>query len=162
MGVDLSRIASSALEAALDDGEQAHQRKRRGSALKAVAAGAALAVAAKAAASKAPRLMALPSFDGLRDIPDRVRDRLADAGWLDDEEDVEDEPVDEEDFDDPEEDEEDEEDEAEEFDEDEEDEFDDEDGEEPAPELELESEDDEDLHPEDRPPQPPRSKAKAS
>jgi hypothetical protein len=93
MGVDLSRIASSALEAALDDGRQP-QRKKHGSALKAVAAGAALAVAAKAAASKVPRLAPIPSLDGLRDIPDRVRDRLADAGWLDDETDVAGEPLD--------------------------------------------------------------------
>src|SRR5881392_2758853 len=131
MGVDVSKIASSALEAALDDGQP---RRKRGSTVKAVAAGAALAVAARAAASKAPRvnplrLMPLPSLDGLRDIPDRVRDRLADAGWLDDEVDVEEaeldeEPLDEEEEDEPEAEDEDEEpvDEAEEDeDEDEED-----------------------------------------
>jgi hypothetical protein len=183
VGIDLSRVASSALEAALDDGDE--RRKRSG--LRTLAAGAALAVAARAAVSKAPGLVHMPDLSGLRDMPDRVRDRLADAGWIDDEQEVEDEEPEEledepqaqsdEDFDDdeePEEEEEDEEleeeedepvDEAEaDFDEpeeedDEEDEEDEE--EEPAPELEIESEDDEDLHPEDRPPKPPRSKAKS-
>jgi hypothetical protein len=94
MGIDLSRIASSALEAALDDGEQDSNKHKGGSgALKAVAAGAALAVAAKAVSSKTPwvvkKLIPTPNLDGLRDIPDRVRDRLADAGWLDDEQDIE-------------------------------------------------------------------------
>jgi hypothetical protein len=175
VGIDLSRVASSALEAALDDGDE--RRKRSG--LRTLAAGAALAVAARAAVSKAPGLVHMPDLSGLRDMPDRVRDRLADAGWIDDEQEVEDEEPEEledepqaqsdEDFDDDEEPEEEEEDEpvdeAEgDFDEpeeedDEEDEEDEE--EEPAPELEIESEDDEDLHPEDRPPKPPRSKAKS-
>ena len=180
MAVDLSKIAASAIEAALDDGEP--KKRKHGSTVKAVAAGAALAVAAKAATSKRTKLMnklvPTPSLDGLRDIPDRVRDRLADAGWLNDEEDVEDdEPVDEADEDEEPVDEEpvaedDEEpvDEAEEdwdddeddedFDEDELDD-DEEDDEEPPPELEIESEDHEDLHPEDRPPEPPRSKERA-
>jgi hypothetical protein len=91
MGVDLSRVASKALEAALEDVD--HEPKRKGGgALKAVAAGAALAVAAKAASSKTPwivkKLVPTPNLDGLRDIPDRVRDRLADAGWLGDEQDI--------------------------------------------------------------------------
>jgi hypothetical protein len=174
VGIDLSRVASSALEAALDDGDE--RRKRSG--LRTLAAGAALAVAARAAVSKAPGLVHMPDLSGLRDMPDRVRDRLADAGWIDDEQEVEDEEPEEledepqaqsdEDFDDDEEPEEEEEDEpvdeAEgDFDEPEEedDEEDEEDEEEPAPELEIESEDDEDLHPEDRPPKPPRSKAKS-
>jgi hypothetical protein len=171
VGIDLSRVASSALEAALDDGDE--RRKRSG--LRTLAAGAALAVAARAAVSKAPGLVHMPDLSGLRDMPDRVRDRLADAGWIDDEQEVEDEEPEEledepqaqsdEDFDDDEEPEEEEEedepvDEAEEEDE-EEDEEDEEDEEEPAPELEIESEDDEDLHPEDRPPKPPRAKAKS-
>jgi hypothetical protein len=206
MGVDLGKIATSAIEAALEDGENTKSKHKRGSTVKAVAAGAALAVAAKAATSKRTKLMSklvpTPSLDGLRDIPDRVRDRLADAGWLNDEEDVEadepvdkvdelvdegeeddieedeepvaegeeddvdeedEEPVDEEDeepVDEAEEDWDDDEDEDEEdFDEDEVD--DEEEDEEPPPELEIESEDDEDLHPEDRPPKPPRSKEKA-
>jgi twitching motility protein PilT len=46
--------------------------------------------------------------------------------------------------------------------EDEDDDYDEEDLEgEPAPELAIESADDEDVHPEDRPPKPPRSKARA-
>jgi hypothetical protein len=190
MGVDLSRVANKALEAALEDADN-HRAKHSG--LKTLAAGAALAVAARAAISKAPGLVHMPDLAALRDDPERVRDRLADAGWLDDDEDAE-EPVDEaQEFDEPdaedldEEDEEDlDEDEDEDLDEDEDEpvdeededfddedepvdeedeDFDDEDeeepDEEPAPELELESEDDEDLHPEDRPPKPPRSKAKA-
>src|SRR4029079_6348568 len=111
MGLDLSKVAASALEAALDDGEK--KKPKRGSAVKAVAAGAALAVAAKAATSsksKMPtKLGPTPGRDVLRHIPDRVRDRLADSGWLGGEEDVaedespadelldEDEPVGEED-----------------------------------------------------------------
>src|SRR6476661_7235397 len=87
MAVDLSKIAASAIEAALDDGQSKPKRRHTG-AVTAVAAGAALAVAAKAATSKRPlltKLVPTPSLDGLRDIPDRVRDRLADSGWLDDE-----------------------------------------------------------------------------
>jgi hypothetical protein len=97
MGVDLSKIAASAIEAALDDGEDTRPERKRGSTVKAVAAGAALAVAAKAATSKRTKLMSklvpTPSLDGLRDIPGRVRDRLADSGWLGDEADVEPEGV---------------------------------------------------------------------
>ena len=93
MGVDLGKIATSAIEAALDDGANTKPKHKRGSTVKAVAAGAALAVAAKAATSKRTKLMSklvpTPSLDGLRDIPGRVRDRLADSGWLDNEEDVE-------------------------------------------------------------------------
>src|SRR6476646_1490577 len=88
MAVDLSKIAASAIEAALDDGQSKPKHKKRAGAVTAVAAGAALAVAAKAATSKHPlltKLVPTPSLDGLRDIPDRVRDRLADSGWLDDE-----------------------------------------------------------------------------
>ena len=177
MGMDLGRIASSALEAALDDGEP---QRKRGGALKAVAAGAALAVAAKAATSNRTKLMSklvpATSLDGLRDrFHDLVDDGdEPDEGLVDDElvDEEDEEPVAEEDEDFDEEDEEDLDDEDEDFDEqpvDEEDEdFDDEDDddeefedddEESPPELEIESEDDEDLHPEDRPPQPPRSKA---
>src|SRR5690348_12872651 len=97
-GIDLSRVASSALEAALDDGSP--KKKKHGGAVKAVVAGAALAVGAKAAASAATskkskvgmklasKLVPTPSFDGLRDIPDRVREKLADSGWLDDDSDA--------------------------------------------------------------------------
>jgi len=201
MAIDLGRIANKALEAAIED----DQPRKHGSTVRALAAGAAVAIAARAAASKAPGLVHLPGLGGLRDIPDRVRDRLADVGWLDDESDVDDEPLDEysdeEPVDEADEDDEDEDEGEDESDEDEGDaepldeygesddepvdesdededfedeDFDDEDepedeaesddedfDEEPAPELEIESEDDEDLHPEDRPPKPPRSKANA-
>src|SRR5689334_11444077 len=88
MGFDLSKVAASALEAALEDGQQ--KKPKRGSAVKAVAAGAALAVAAKAATSSKSKLLSklvpTPSLDGLRDIPDRVRERLADNGLFGDDE----------------------------------------------------------------------------
>jgi hypothetical protein len=193
MAIDLSRVASKALETALDDGAP----RRRGHTMRTLAAGAALAVGARAAMSSKVRLFRhLPDLTELRDIPDRVRDRMADAGWLDDESDVEEpeaeydeeEPEDEEELDDAELDDEDVDEEPEEPEDSEDEEFDDEDDEdepeaeadedfedededeeedededegEPAPELEIESEDDEDLHPEDRPPRPPRSKAKS-
>src|SRR5436190_19840161 len=90
MAVDLGKIAASALEAALDDGET--PKRKRGSTAKAIVAGAALAVAAKAATSKRTKLMSklvpTPNLDGLRDIPGRVRDRLADSGWLEDAADI--------------------------------------------------------------------------
>lgn len=175
MAIDLSRVANKALEAALEDGQPT--RKKRGSTARAMAAGAALAVGARVALSKKPGkltlLRHLPDLEHLRDIPDRVRDRMADAGWLDDEPDVddqqpeaeyEDEPAEDEDFDDEGEEPEDDED----FDEDEppegeaDEDFEDEgEDDEPAPELEIESEDDEELHPEDRPPKPPRSRTKS-
>lgn len=182
MAIDLSRVAAKALETALDDGGSS---RRKGHTMRNLAAGAALAVGARAAVSNTPgkvtMLRHLPGLAHLRDIPDRVRDRMADAGWLDDEPDVDDELEpeaafdDDEDFeDDPEaEGDEDFDDEDEELDDDEDepeseadDDFDDEepeddeDEESEQPELEIESEDDEDLHPEDRPPKPPRSKAK--
>ena len=200
MAIDLGRIANKALEAAIED----DQPRKHGSTVRALAAGAVVAIAARAAASKAPGLVHLPGLGGLRDIPDRVRDRLADVGWLDDESDVDDEPLDEYSDEEPVDEADEDEDEGEDEDEEDEDEgdaepldeygesddepvdesdededfededFDDEDepedeaesddedfDEEPAPELEIESEDDEDLHPEDRPPKPPRSKANA-
>ena len=65
MGLDLSKVAASALEAALDDGEK--KTSKRGSAVKAVAAGAALAVAAKAATSSKSKMLTklvpTPSLD---------------------------------------------------------------------------------------------------
>jgi len=200
MGIDLNRVATKALETALEDGPSRH----KGHTMRTLAAGAALAVGARAAVSKKPGkltlLKHLPDVAKLREMPDRIRDRMADAGWLDDEpavddelepqdefdleepvdeeevddeDDFEDEPEDEgdEDFEDEPEDEGDEDFEDEPEDEGDED-FDDEDDlededefeddeESDAPELEIESEDDEDLHPEDRPPKPPRSKAKS-
>src|SRR5690242_8056495 len=92
MPVDLSRVASKAIEAALEDGGQEH--RRRGAAVKALAAGSVLAVGARAAVSKTPGpvkfgLKHLPGMSELRDIPERLRERMADAGWLDDDSDVE-------------------------------------------------------------------------
>jgi hypothetical protein len=179
MGIDLGKMAAKAIETALDDGQS---QRRSGHTMRALAAGAALAVGARAAMSRGPGLLKhLPDLSELRDIPDRVRDRMEDAGWLDDEPEIDDEDVEEppeaeadEDFDDEEPDEDLDEDEPEaesdedlEEDEEDEEDFDDEDEdeeldsddeeEEEPPELELESDDDEDLHPEDRPPKPPKA-----
>jgi hypothetical protein len=191
MGIDLGKVAAKAIETALDDGQS---QRRSGHTMRALAAGAALAVGARAAMSRGPGLLKhLPALAELRDIPDRVRDRMEDAGWLDDAPDIEDEDVEEpeaaadeqfeedEPGEEPDEDEpEDDEPEAEgdeDFEDEDEDDFDDEeleaegdedfededeelesdDDEEEPPELELESEDDEDLHPEDRPPKPPKA-----
>jgi hypothetical protein len=203
MGIDLGKMAAKAIETALDDGQS---QRRSGHTMRALAAGAALAVGARAAMSRGPGLLQhLPDLSELRDIPDRVRDRMEDAGWLDDEPEIDDEDVEEpeaaagEDFDEeePEEDDSDDEEPDEDLDDEEpdedepeaegdedfedededEDDFDDEepeaeadedfdeedeelesdDEEEEPPELELESDDDEDLHPEDRPPKPPKA-----
>jgi len=167
MGIDLGKVAAKAIETALDDGQS---QRHSGHTMRAVAAGAALAVGARAAMSRGPGLLKhLPDLSELRDIPDRVRDRMEDAGWLDDEPEIDDEDVEEpegaadEEFDEDEEDfdDDDEEPEAEgedDFDdEDEDEELDSDDEEEEPPELELESDDDEDLHPEDRPPKPPKA-----
>ena len=89
--VDVSRIAAAAARAALDDGEP---RRRKRSGLGTLAAGAALAVAARVAMSKAP---GLPHIRDLAQMPDQLRDRLADSGWLSDEgEDVGDQELEEE------------------------------------------------------------------
>ena len=167
MGVDLGRIASSALEAALEDGQP--KKKKHGGAVKAVVAGAALAVGAKAAASAATskksklgtklasKLVPTPNLDGLRDIPDRVRD------WLDDDDgdaqdeldpqdllDDDEQPVDDEDADEP----------VGEEDDDFDDE-DDEEGEEDSPELLIDAlGDEQDIDPAELPPKPPRSSSR--
>jgi hypothetical protein len=98
MRVDLSRMTAAALEAALNDGEP---RRPRFSGMRAVAAGAALAVAARVAVKRAP---SLPGLSELGGIPDRVRDSLADRGLLPDdqyeEEDFEGDEPEDEDFDD--------------------------------------------------------------
>src|SRR4051794_5984766 len=85
MGVDLSRLASKALEAALEDDTP---RKKGGSTVKAMAAGAALAAAARVAVKQrglpfVPSLPSMPSMDGLRDMSDRVRDRMGGASDVD-------------------------------------------------------------------------------
>jgi cobaltochelatase CobT len=112
MRVDLSKVASAAVDAALDD----ETPRRRLSAPKAIAAGAALALAARYAVSKAPSLPRLPALRDLSDVSDRVREhmpgsvaehipdipeglreRLADYGLVDDDgwhDDLRDEPDD--------------------------------------------------------------------
>ena len=111
MRLDLSKVASAAVEAALDD----ETPRRRLSAPKAIAAGAALALAARYAVSKAPslsRLSAIPDLsevtdrvrehvpssvaEHMADIPDSLRERLAEHGLIDDgwHDDLRDEPDD--------------------------------------------------------------------
>lgn len=105
--IDINKIASAAVEAALDDGQE-HRRRRIGP-VAALATGAALAAAAKVAASRGPRLSGLTAMlphPDLGDLQDRVRDRFVEHGWGEiadeDEEwdDPEDEGADDEDFDD--------------------------------------------------------------
>jgi hypothetical protein len=80
--IDMSRMTAAAIEAALDDGKQ-QQRRPRLSGMRAVATGAALAVAARAAVKHGP---GLAHMRHLASIPDLVRDRLAEHGWLPDDE----------------------------------------------------------------------------
>src|SRR3954451_6736522 len=94
MGVDLSRVASKALQAALEDDTP---RKKGGSTVKALAAGAALAAAARVAVKQrglpfVPSLPHMPDMDGLRDMSDRLRDRFAGEPDDFDDVDVEDAP----------------------------------------------------------------------
>src|SRR5258708_7389868 len=98
MAVDLGRVASKALQAALEPPEENGKPRKRGSTVKAVAAGAALAAAARVAVKQrglpfVPSLPHLPDMDGLRDMSDRLRDRFAGEPDLDDV-DVEDAPED--------------------------------------------------------------------
>ena len=72
MRVDLSRVASAAVEAALVE----ETPRRRLSAPKAIAAGAALALAARYAVSKAPSLPRLPALRDLSEVTDRVREHV--------------------------------------------------------------------------------------
>jgi hypothetical protein len=133
----MGRIASTAIDTALN-GDQ--PRPRRFSGVKAVAAGAALAAAARVAVSKAP---SIPGMSRISNLTDGVWDKLAEHGWIEDEEPPEDEEMEE-----PEaEAEEDEE----EPDEDEEDE--DEDDEEPEDEEPEQPEDEEPEQPEDDEPE---------
>jgi hypothetical protein len=112
MRVDLGRVASAAVEAALVD----ETPRRRLSAPKAIAAGAALALAARFAVSKAPSLPRLSALrdlsevtdrvrehvpgsvaEHIADIPESLRERLADYGLVDDDgwhDDLRDEPDD--------------------------------------------------------------------
>src|SRR5690242_33950 len=85
MAIDLSRVATKALETALEE----ERPRRHRSTVRAMAAGAALAVGARVAMSNKLKLLRhLPDLAELRDIPDRVRDRV--SGLVDNEPDVDD------------------------------------------------------------------------
>jgi post-segregation antitoxin (ccd killing protein) len=133
--IDMSRVAATALETAIN-GDRPQRPRFRG--LRAIATGAALVGAARVAASKVPQFPRPPQ---LADLADDVRDRLADRGWIEGEAEPE-----------------------EEFDEDEEPEDEDEadEDEEPEDEAEEEEEEEEDspsLDPAAQPPEPPKAKA---
>jgi Mg-chelatase subunit ChlI len=140
--IDMSRVAATALETAIN-GDRPHRPRFRG--LRAIATGAALVGAARVAASKVPQFPRPPQ---LADLADDVRDRLADRGWIEGEaEPEEEEPEEEFDEDEEPEDEDEDEDEADE-DEEPEDEGD-----------EEEEEDSPSLDPAAQPPEPPKAKA---
>lgn len=86
---DLNRAVAAAIEAAFEDDEK--PRRRRISGVRAIAVGAALVAGARVAASNAPGLP-----PGAARIPDLVRDRLTERGWLDG---AEPEPEEDEEFD---------------------------------------------------------------
>jgi hypothetical protein len=86
--IDLSRVAASALETALNGEEP--QRRRFGGA-RAVIAGAALATAARVVVTKAPSLARLPGVPDVSELGDRLRDRFADLGLVDEQEPIDDE-----------------------------------------------------------------------
>jgi hypothetical protein len=94
MGIDFSRIATSALQAALENGQQpeAKQHQRRLTAGKAIIAGAAVAVAAKYAVDKTSPLKRKAAMAALRHtarstfgdvIPESLHDKLMDSGFFD-------------------------------------------------------------------------------
>jgi hypothetical protein len=93
-GIDFSRVATSALQAALEDGHQpeARQHHRRLTAGKAIVAGAAVAVAAKYAVDKASPLKRKAAMAALRHtarntlgdlVPESLHDKLMDSGFFD-------------------------------------------------------------------------------
>jgi hypothetical protein len=85
--IDVNRVAQAALEAALTDEREPPRRKSPLRGLTAVAAGAALATAARVAVKKAPALLPnVPRLSGMTDGLHGLRDRLADHGWIEDEE----------------------------------------------------------------------------
>jgi hypothetical protein len=111
MAFDMNRMVASAIEAAFEDGDDEPRRSRHNG-VKAVAAGAALVAAARIAVTQAPKLGRVSKLttlgkvtrvpDMVRDMPGRFRERLADRGWIEDEDDflpddvaVEDEELDE-------------------------------------------------------------------
>jgi outer membrane biosynthesis protein TonB len=75
---DVNRAIAAAVEAAFEDDRQ--PRRKRLSGVRAIALGAALAAGARVVASKAP---SLPRLDAVSHVPDLVRDRLTERGWLD-------------------------------------------------------------------------------
>ena len=94
MGIDFSRVATSALQAALEAGQQpeAKQHHRRLTAGKAIVAGAAVAVAAKYAVDKASPLKRKAAMAAVRHtvrntfgdvIPEPLHDKLMDSGFFD-------------------------------------------------------------------------------
>ena len=94
MGIDFRRVATSALQAALEDGQQpeAKQHHRRLTAGKAIVAGAAVAVAAKYAVDKASPLKRKAAMAAVRHtvrntfgdvIPESLHDKLMDSGFFD-------------------------------------------------------------------------------
>ena len=94
MGIDFRRVATSALQAALEDGQQpeAKQHHRRFTAGKAIVAGAAVAVAAKYAVDKASPLKRKAAMAAVRHtvrntfgdvIPESLHDKLTDSGFFD-------------------------------------------------------------------------------
>jgi hypothetical protein len=98
MTIDINRVAAAAIEAAL---REEHSRRRRVPGIRVIAAGAALATAARVGQKHLPRLTELRLVEhglaklgdvpSLRDVTDSVRERLADHGLIDhDDEDLDD------------------------------------------------------------------------
>jgi len=94
MGIDFSRVANSALQAALEGGEQPQpkQHHRRLTAGKAIVGGAALALAAKYAVDKTSGVKGKAAMAALRHtarttfgdvIPESLHDKLMDSGFFD-------------------------------------------------------------------------------
>jgi hypothetical protein len=176
VAIDLNRVVATAIDTALHDGSPHEPRRQKRSGFRTLLAGAGLALAARAAVKRAPDLPGLPRLSEIADLPDEIRDRLADRGWLDgdDDEDYDDEPVasEEEEDDDEDEDDFDDEPEAEaeedDLDEDEDDEPDEPELEEEQDEAEEESPpglarsnagEDNGVDPVMRPPEPPEEDA---
>jgi hypothetical protein len=121
MGIDINRVASSALEAALREEPAPRQHHLRG--VKTLAAGAALVTAARVGMKHAPRLTELrlvgrgleklDHMPNLRDVTDSMRDRFTDyvEDRDDQSEDYDDEDYEDDDYDEDEDDEEEDEDE---------------------------------------------------
>ena len=90
MRIDINRVAAAAIEAAL---REERPRRHRVPGIRAIAAGAALATAARVGQKHLPRLTELRLVEhgltklgdvpSLRDVTDSVRERLADHGLID-------------------------------------------------------------------------------